>query len=190
MYARTGGAIAFDGQSKRSIGGSRRALSRDLSRSEQEDWQRAADIAARFHMDTEKQALIDLGLRTIREGDAVTMWSMARAMRGMATSCNLSAKPCSASHGGAKQNPAGQIRGWLLATSSGTHSMPIEQSRAETERNMWSISDQDRSSPSAGNHPSSRRPRPTLRPDCKRSHASCRSKARTFSGIGDDVSMQ
>ncbi|MFB7882766.1 DUF4209 domain-containing protein [Microbacterium sp. NPDC056057] len=56
-------------------------FSRDLSRSEQEDWKRAADVAARFHMDAAKQALIDLGLRTFHAGDAATAWSMARAMR-------------------------------------------------------------------------------------------------------------
>lgn len=56
-------------------------FTRDLSRSEQEDWQRAADIAARFHMNAEKDALIELGLDTFRAGDTSTALAMARAMR-------------------------------------------------------------------------------------------------------------
>lgn len=56
-------------------------ISRDLSRSEQEDWQRAADIAARFHMEVLKDELIAAILDVFRHGDASTALSAARAMR-------------------------------------------------------------------------------------------------------------
>lgn len=51
------------------------------SRSDEAGWERAANIAARFKLEAQIEALIDFGLLQIREGNAVTAWRMARTMR-------------------------------------------------------------------------------------------------------------